>query len=245
MSLLLIIAVALVFWVIQKKMNPKHRNRNIIILATVTIFWTFSNIINNKNTHEQVIKAQSVSSTNTDKLQSEKDKKQLISDCKANIDFRKAEYQKLMAAHEYEDAIRVIKVCSEAMSDPILSQWVKDESINSYVKDIKNQKLNPRARVFAIESLMREYPDIGKEFESLSSELLEKADKLDKAKDAKKRKSEGVSIGMTREEAIASSWGKPEHINTTIRASGRHEQWVYGSGNYLYFEDGKLTSIQN
>lgn len=23
------------------------------------------------------------------------------------------------------------------------------------------------------------------------------------------------------------------------------EQWVYGNGNYLYFEDGTLTSIQN
>jgi len=53
-----------------------------------------------------------------------------------------------------------------------------------------------------------------------------------------------VRIGMTKE-MCEDSWGKPESINRTTNAYGISEQWVYGGGNYLYFDNGKLTSIQN
>lgn len=55
----------------------------------------------------------------------------------------------------------------------------------------------------------------------------------------------GVKIGMTREQALASNWGKPSKVNKTIHSNGTHEQWVYGGHNYLYFENGILASIQN
>jgi len=41
------------------------------------------------------------------------------------------------------------------------------------------------------------------------------------------------------------SWGEPEKINTTKGSFGTHEQWVYPDESYLYFENGKLTAIQN
>lgn len=47
-----------------------------------------------------------------------------------------------------------------------------------------------------------------------------------------------VSIGMTEEECTL-SWGKPKEIN---RSSYGSDQWVY-SGQYLYFDDGKLTAF--
>lgn len=53
-----------------------------------------------------------------------------------------------------------------------------------------------------------------------------------------------VRIGMTKE-MCEDSWGKPESINRTTNAYGTSEQWVYDGGNYLYFDNGKLTSIQN
>lgn len=53
-----------------------------------------------------------------------------------------------------------------------------------------------------------------------------------------------VKIGMTKE-ACLESWGKPIHINNTINSQGTWEQWVYNSGNYLYFKNGILESIQN
>lgn len=53
-----------------------------------------------------------------------------------------------------------------------------------------------------------------------------------------------VQIGMTTE-MCREAWGLPEDINSTSGSWGIHEQWVYGGGNYLYFENGILTSIQN
>lgn len=59
-----------------------------------------------------------------------------------------------------------------------------------------------------------------------------------------RKKREGVSISMSQEDVIASSWGKPRKINRTTRANSVREQWVY-DGGYLYFVDGILTTIQN
>lgn len=55
----------------------------------------------------------------------------------------------------------------------------------------------------------------------------------------------GVFLGMTKEQALASNWGRPQRINSTHNARGVHEQWVYGNGNYLYFYNGILESFQN
>lgn len=51
-------------------------------------------------------------------------------------------------------------------------------------------------------------------------------------------------IGMTTEEVKNSTWGKPTKINKTTTKYGVHEQWVYSSGKYIYFDDGFVTSIQ-
>lgn len=43
--------------------------------------------------------------------------------------------------------------------------------------------------------------------------------------------------------------GNPYEINRTIGSYGTHEQWVYNalytSAMYVYFDNGKLTTIQN
>lgn len=56
---------------------------------------------------------------------------------------------------------------------------------------------------------------------------------------------DGVRIGMSGASVLASSWGRPQSVNRTTTASGTREQWVYGAGNYLYFENGVLTAVQN
>lgn len=58
------------------------------------------------------------------------------------------------------------------------------------------------------------------------------------------RKKEGVSIGMTQDRVLQSSWGKPRKINRTTTLTREREQWVY-DGGYLYFDNGILTAIQN
>lgn len=59
------------------------------------------------------------------------------------------------------------------------------------------------------------------------------------------RKKKGVSVGMSVQEVLQSSWGRPETVNRTTSARGTREQWVYPGFQFLYFEDGVLTTIQN
>lgn len=51
------------------------------------------------------------------------------------------------------------------------------------------------------------------------------------------------SLGMNRTECIL-SMGKPEKINFTIMDGKQLEQWVYSIDKYVYFDNGKLYSIQ-
>jgi len=51
-----------------------------------------------------------------------------------------------------------------------------------------------------------------------------------------------ICIGMTKDE-VKASWGEPDDINRTITRWGVEEQWIYGN-TYLYFENNKLTTIQ-
>ena len=52
-----------------------------------------------------------------------------------------------------------------------------------------------------------------------------------------------VRLGWNKEKCLM-SWGEPKDINRSIGSWGVHEQWCY-SNSYLYFENGKLTSIQD
>jgi len=53
-----------------------------------------------------------------------------------------------------------------------------------------------------------------------------------------------VTIGMSRE-MCRTAWGEPIDINKTIVRGLTSEQWVYGWGTYLYFDNSVLTAIQN
>ena len=96
-------------------------------------------------------------------------------------------------------------------------------------------------------------PCHGLPMEAPASQALWK--QIDAARDAKiaqaardekaRKKREGVSVGMSKEDVLASSWGRPEKVNTTTTAHGTREQWVYGGHNYLYFTGNLLTTIQN
>ena len=62
-----------------------------------------------------------------------------------------------------------------------------------------------------------------------------------------------IFVGMTKGQVTA-SWGKPKDINRTVTQYSVSEQWIYRlpplgdyypSANYLYFDDGILTSWQD
>lgn len=52
-----------------------------------------------------------------------------------------------------------------------------------------------------------------------------------------------VRLSWTKQMCIE-SWGRPKEINKTIVAGSVNEQWVYTIKKYLYFENEKLTGIQ-
>lgn len=54
----------------------------------------------------------------------------------------------------------------------------------------------------------------------------------------------GIQIGMTKEQVYGSCWGRPQSINSTVTAVGTHEQLVYGSGAYVYLDNGMVTAVQ-
>ena len=52
-----------------------------------------------------------------------------------------------------------------------------------------------------------------------------------------------VKIGWNKE-LCKEAWGEPRSVNKTTTTYGVHEQWVYSTSRYLYFDDGVLTAIQ-
>lgn len=113
------------------------------------------------------------------------------------------------------------------------------DSGNQLILDMYNNVTNEVNRIEAEKKAKEE----AERRERERKEAEEKARK--EAEEKARKKSQGVHIGMTKQEVLDSMWGKPNYINTTTTQYGVHEQWVYGNGNYLYFEDGILTTIQN
>jgi hypothetical protein len=113
-------------------------------------------------------------------------------------------------------------------------------------------KAHPRARLEAIAAIAAVDQDRAAKLEPLRErmqaaydrELQANRDKVAAAERARKKR-EGVAVGMSVDDVLSSSWGKPQSVNRTTTALGVNEQWVYGGGNYLYFTNGKLTAIQN
>lgn len=52
-----------------------------------------------------------------------------------------------------------------------------------------------------------------------------------------------IQIGMT-DAQVRMAWGDPERIYETVTADSTSEQWTYPGATYLYFTNGRLTTIQ-
>jgi hypothetical protein len=55
---------------------------------------------------------------------------------------------------------------------------------------------------------------------------------------------EKVALGMTGQQ-VRMSWGEPKSISQTITAAGNSQQWVFGSGAFVYVTHGVVSGIQN
>lgn len=86
---------------------------------------------------------------------------------------------------------------------------------------------------------------LAKKYLNTYSDQLAKDSARQAAAERARKKGEGVSVGMTKADVLASNWGKPKSINATTTARGNKEQWVYRDNNYLYFQGEILTTIQH
>jgi hypothetical protein len=93
------------------------------------------------------------------------------------------------------------------------------------------------------ESIQSDRADAEKRLTEAQSECLQKEAAASKAKNIARLPE--PKIGMTRREVLSKTkWGQPSRINSTETANSLSEQWVYPDGNYLYFKNNVLISIQ-
>lgn len=64
----------------------------------------------------------------------------------------------------------------------------------------------------------------------------------------KRKKQEGVSMGMTMQDVLDSSWGRPQHKTNYHSSLGTKTIWQYGEYGQrgsIIFDNGIVTGIQN
>lgn len=134
--------------------------------------------------------------------------------CTDGIDDLKAQAMDLLSRGRPGPAANVLGACESFMQDPQAKTLLAEARKARQAEELKEQKKQAA--------------------EQARVAAAEKA----------RKKREGVTIGMTQQNVLDSSWGKPRDVNRTVSAYGVREQWVY-DGGYLYFKDGILTTIQN
>ena len=179
-------------------------------------------------------------------------KNAFVTACADNLEAKKATYTTLMKQQKFDAAEKEVRNCSVLLANADLKAMA-DEALKQYfIGEFKNPKSALESKVNALQKLTRDFPEVGAEYaaplKKLEDALVKKNEadaKHRTASIAKEKRSKGVSIGMSKEDVLASKWGRPESVNKTTGSYGTHEQWVYGGRNYLYFENGVLTTIQN
>ena len=208
----------------------------IVLVALIFILFYFSC---SEKTNQHSTKG--ISNSDNAALTAEKEKKL----CEDSIVEKKKLYAELTNKKQHWAAANTVRSCAQRLESDELKKLVKDAEIASHLSEINNPQTPPLTRAQAMKQLARDYPEVGGKYAAQIEKIFADAEKKERELDKKRRRSEGVSIGMSKEDVLASSWGKPERINTTTTANTTREQWVYGGRNYLYFENNKLVTIQN
>jgi hypothetical protein len=167
---------------------------------------------------------------------------------RANCERDRAElvrkFEEQVRQKQHNAAVATLRNCATRLQDEALQAKVRQADIASYMEVINNPKALPFDRATSMQQLARDYPELGKPYEARAKQLFEQAERQAAAAGKAQRKREGVAIGMTAEDVLASSWGRHERVNRTITASGEREQWVYPGFNYLYIVNGRVAAIQ-
>lgn len=151
-----------------------------------------------------------------------------------------SEHHQLRQAGKHWPAANVLRGCAQATQDAELLELVRLAESEDRWLTVKDKKASASDRLQALNALAQIDPERAANTAKLRSEL----ETAERRADADRKKRGGVHVGMSKADVHASAWGKPDHINQTVTQLGTREQWVYGIGNYLYFEGDRLTAIQ-
>lgn len=150
----------------------------------------------------------------------------------------------------FYDAAYMLSECATELNDPELKSEFLENAIKHW-REVTDSKLSTdKERSFAYKKLAEldtansdSHLQKHKKFEKLAEAKEAKDKAIAEAKLKREKKSKGVHIGMTTQDVLDSSWGRPEKINRSMNEYGTREQWVYPGYNYLYFDDGILKTI--
>ena len=132
------------------------------------------------------------------------------------------------------DRIKFQEKFNDFLTNPRMKSIHDYDGVNKYILKV-NDSLNKNKEFYKSYLAIQEKNNAKEE---LIERKRENAKKIQQLKpDAKLGDSGDFVIEKTR-------WGRPYKVNTTITKSGTREQFVYGSGSYLYFENDVLVSIQ-
>lgn len=143
-------------------------------------------------------------------------------------------------ASELDGSAAALKQCAELTGDAELAALGKATAARGLVLEVNDSAKGPRARRLAIEALEENSPALYAKYRHLIPQM----EQAEAAAEARQLRRQGVTIGMTADDVLKSSWGRPQSVNKTTTSRGTREQWVY-RGGYLYFENGVLTAIQH
>lgn len=174
-----------------------------------------------------------------------------IDGCKSTIERRTAAFRDHAANQRLFQAVDAMGACATLLGDTALAGEVSALHVKALTNAANNKRATATERLRSFEVLKRLYPEPARSLSALKA-VLERDSALEIAKsvatqaraDAARKRREGVRVGMSQQDVMDSSWGRPRKINRTTRASGISEQWVY-DGGYLYFDNGVLTTIQH
>lgn len=166
-------------------------------------------------------------------------------ECAETVAAKRAKYSQLMKSRSYWEAFLELSNCAERLQDKELRALADEAERLSYIATANNRRADPADRIRAIDAMEKYFPAEAEKLVAMRPALIEQEERQRAQRRAAEAKKRGVVIGMTPDEVLASSWGRPDSVNRTTTVHGTREQWVYGGYNFLYFEGGKLVAIQN
>jgi hypothetical protein len=154
-------------------------------------------------------------------------------------------HKKLLAEQNPNEAANTVRRCALLTKDSALEAALSQAETFQDRLTVSNAKATPSDRLRAYSALKSIDPKSVKKLEGEMNRLSLKEAERERLENHAKRWKNSVRLGQTSAEVVAAGWGRPDEINRTTTAAGVREQWVYGLRQYLYFENGVLTGIQD